>query len=144
MTILKIKVHTEGHWEKAFAKNKVLAKQFLLRSGSVVKNLAQQSLHEGNKSGKLVKRYKPKRTHRQSAPGEAPASDEGYLAGQISVEMHTDGLGVSIASGAEYSAALEFGTKDMKARPFLVPALEESIPEVRRLFHIIFKDVGSK
>ena len=43
-----------------------------------------------------------------------------------------DRLGASVESNADYSAALEFGTSKMSARPFMQPALEENRPKIRR------------
>ena len=142
--ILTVKTDGDDQWDKVFTLHKNLTKQFLLRSGSYVKNVAQQSLHEGNKTGDSVRKYRPKRIHKQSAPGEPPATDTNTLAKGISVEIHADGQGVSISSNANYSTALEFGTKNMLPRPFLMPALEASIPEIRRLFFKTFKDGANK
>ena len=39
-----------------------------------------------------------------------------------------------VESKADYSIHLEFGTQNMKARPFMFPALEENKPKIRRMF----------
>ena len=56
--------------------------------------------------------------------------------------MHADGEGVDIASNAKYSAALEFGTSRMRARPFMVPALENSRRKIGEIFKKIFNNIG--
>lgn len=88
---------------------------------------AVKSLHQGTKSGETYQKYNPRRTHTASAPGEAPASDTGRLAGSVDVRF-TPTLG-GLLSGVvftplEYGAHLEFGTQDTAARPWLFPALE--------------------
>jgi hypothetical protein len=50
----------------------------------------------------------------------------------ISIQVESQGdLQQAILAGAEYSAALEFGTPNMAARPFMMPmamALETELP----------------
>lgn len=74
--------------------------------------------------------------HRASAPGEAPASDTGRLVASLSHKIERDGLtatiGVHEVSKVKYAAALEFGTRHMAARPFVVRALRETQEEVER------------
>lgn len=65
--------------------------------------------------------------HQASAPGEAPAIDTTNLVTSIKAEMI--GLSTAVVSAsAEYSAALEFGTRDGKieARPFFRPAARQA------------------
>ena len=109
------------------------AKQLIGRAGNLVRNTAVSSINQGAKSGVVYEKYNPRRTHKASAAGQPPATDTGYLVSNIYANMDTDGLGVSIESRAEYSGFLEFGTKDMQARPFLQPALEENKPKIKRL-----------
>lgn len=65
-------------------------------------------------------------THTASAPGEAPASDTGQLASSVTVEISDDGLNAKIFSDnnrVKYGAWLEFGTRLIEPRPWLIPAL---------------------
>jgi HK97 gp10 family phage protein len=39
-----------------------------------------------------------------------------------------------VESRADYSVHLEFGTKNMRARPFLQPALEENRPKIKSMY----------
>lgn len=58
-----------------------------------------------------------------SAPGDAPAVDTGNLANSISTERVNEAewhLNVDAA----YAEVLEYGTKKMAARPFVLPAVE--------------------
>jgi len=86
------------------------------------------SLTSGAKSGRTYKRYNPKRIHKASAPGEAPASDTGYLLNNISRKIDPDGMGgeVGTSQSVKYAKMLEYGTSKMQPRPFLFPALEKN------------------
>jgi hypothetical protein len=74
-----------------------------------------------------------RKPHQASAPGEAPASDTGLLANSIQTEMRGD-LSADVVVGAEYGAALEFGSLDgrIAPRPFLAPAVEAEREEFER------------
>lgn len=63
-------------------------------------------------------------THTASAPGEAPASDTGQLANSIEIKLEAmDATIYSDSSRAKYGAWLEYGTRKIEPRPWLVPAL---------------------
>lgn len=70
---------------------------------------------------------------RASAPGEAPMSDTGRLAGSI---YFTEGYGkakgvsVQVGSNLAYAAMLEYGTRKMQERPYFTPAAKK----VRKTF----------
>jgi hypothetical protein len=84
---------------------------------------AADSITGGSKTGRIYGE------HQSSAPGEAPANDEGVLAGSMFIERTSD-LVRHVIAPAEYAAALEFGTLDgrIAPRPFLGPALEAVKP----------------
>ena len=108
-------------------------KRLVGTAANMVRNTAVESIQQGAKSGVVYEKYNPRRTHRASAAGEPPATDTGYLVSNIFTNIDTDGLGASVESRAGYSSFLEFGTKNMQARPFLFPAMEENKPKIRRL-----------
>ena len=118
--------------KKAMAQLKNLEKDLEPDFQEVVKGGAQKireeaikSIQSGAKSGIVYEKYNPRRTHRASAPGQAPASDTGNLVSKIIVSLkdkdHTE-----VQSNAHYSAYLEYGTSKMEPRPFLLPAFEKS------------------
>ena len=110
-------------------------KRNLRIAGMMVRNTAVQSILSGGKSGKVYEKYNPRRTHRASGEGQAPASDTGFLASNIVLSKINDqDMSIEVESRAEYSEFLEFGTQNMKARPFMFPALEENKPKIRRMF----------
>ena len=63
--------------------------------------------------------------HQASAPGQAPATDLGNLAGSIQTQK-TGPLEAEVVVGAEYGEVLETGSIDgtLKPRPFLTPSVE--------------------
>jgi len=105
--------------------------EILLGGGQLIRGEAIRSIQSGAKSGKTYKRYNPTRTHKASAPGEAPASDTGFLVSNIRVKDQKDV--VQVRSEASYSKFLEYGTSKMLARPFLFPAMEKSKPKIAQV-----------
>lgn len=98
---------------------------------------AVQSIQQERGIGQFVTRYGPKRQHLASAPGQSPNSDTGRLAGSVDVRFipKIGGLlsGV-VFTPLEYGAHLEFGTQEMAARPWLIPAVESQRgPWIKRL-----------
>lgn len=73
-------------------------------------------------------------THQASAPGEMPAVDTGTLVGSIAVDAQRGRLWAEVSAGAEYAAHLEYGTVNMAARPFMVPAVEAERQNFERQF----------
>ena len=93
----------------------------------------------GRKSGKQYRRRgktrqgKP-RYHRASAPGEAPATDSGFLLNGIRARMQSKTVGV-ITIAAPYALWLEEGTRFMKPRPYIRPAIDGAIERVNKGFN---------
>ena len=109
-------------------------KRVIFSSGNMVRNEAVKSIQEHRSSGVTYEKYNPRRTHTASSAGKPPNTDTGYLAGNIHVVIDPDGMGCSVESRADYSAALEFGTSDMAARPFMQPALESQRRKIIQMF----------
>lgn len=77
----------------------------------------------GPRSGRLYKRGQAGDVvHQASAPGEAPATDTGFLADSIGSRMigPTEG---EITVTARYSVVLELGGVRMAPRPYFAPAV---------------------
>ena len=91
-------------------------------TAQAIRNNAIKSIARGTKSGDVYDKTNPRRTHRASAPGEAPASDTGRLVGSIRADIA--GKEASVSANTVYAEPLEFGTRNMEPRPFMVPALE--------------------
>lgn len=102
-------------------------------AGEIVATEAVSKVKSPPKSGRVYQKYTPRRTHQASAPGEAPASDLGTLAANISpqpTKATSGGIVKTVNSAADYSASLEFGTANIDPRPFMRPALEEKRKEI--------------
>ena len=93
--------------------------------GQLIRAEAIKSIQTGAKTGIVYQKYNPRRQHRASAPGQAPASDTGNLVSKIIVKQKSKNV-TQVESGADYSKFLEYGTSKMEPRPFLFPAFEKS------------------
>lgn len=110
-------------------------KHLVQRSASLVEGTAKESILSGG-TGITYQKYNPRRQHTASAEGEPPASDTGFLVGSISTSVKKQGTAVvgQIIASAEYAPYLEFGTSDIRPRPFMQPALERNRPRIKRIF----------
>ena len=90
-------------------------------AAGLIKSDAQISITTDSASGSNGGKHQ----HVPSLPGEAPNNFTGHLANNI--EAKRTGLTeAEVSSNAEYSAALEFGTSRMAARPFMQPAADKN------------------
>lgn len=103
-------------------------KNVVFTAANYVRSEAILSIGQGAKSGRIYKRGNI--FHQASAAGQAPATDTGFLVNNIALVFDADRTGASVESRAPYSGELEFGTKNMGARPFLHPAVEKSRPKI--------------
>lgn len=101
-------------------------------SAQLVRTTAIKKIQRGPKTGKVYRKTSPKRTHRSSAPGEAPATDTGALVSSIKTDVDADGMGAVVEAAKDYALPLELGTRHMAARPFLVPSLRENEATIKR------------
>ena len=118
--------------EKRLQDNKVI--EYVTRATNMVENTAQESI-KNRGTGRTYKRGDI--THTASAAGQPPATDTGFLGQNITmnVDVKSNGTVVGqIISAAPYSKALEFGTTNMDARPYMQPALEKNKRKIERLF----------
>ena len=108
--------------------------------GQFIRGEAIKSIQAGAKSGIVYEKYNPRRSHRASAPGQAPASDTGNLVSKIIVKQKSKNI-TNVESNADYSAFLEYGTSKMEPRPFMLPAFEKS---KKPIINAVFKRVKNK
>lgn len=78
------------------------------------------------KTGRTYKSSKTGQPHVASAPGEAPAVDTGFLTNSINWQI-PDPLRAQVTIAAEYAPYLEFGTVRMARRPYVEPAINDSL-----------------
>jgi len=119
---------------RKLSNNKV--KEYVTRGTLMVQNDAKKSILAGG-AGRTYEKYEPRRTHIASAPNQPPASDTGFLASNITMDVDVKSNGTvvgQIISSAPYSKHLEFGTTNMTERPFMQPALEKNKRKIEALF----------
>lgn len=91
-----------------------------------------KAINSGPASGRTYQKYNPRRTHTASAPGQAPMSDQGRLAGSVYFDADEANLSAEVGSLLAYAAYLEYGTTQMAPRPVWQPTLEEERPLFQR------------
>ncbi len=77
----------------------------------------------GSGPSRITIPYGSRPAHQASAPGEAPASDTGYLVNNRSINIDTASIRATLSFHAAYAVFLEYGTDRMEPRPFARPAL---------------------
>lgn len=88
-----------------------------------IRNTAIRSIKNSPATGRVYK------NRTASSEGNPPRTDTGRLASSIAVKMPEKGrvLEVEIGAYVDYAAHLEYGTRNMGARPFMFPALEQNM-----------------
>lgn len=106
----------------------------VLAAADLIRRDAQISITAGSVSGK---------SHTPSKPGEPPNNDTGNLADDANIRSERTGLTeAEVSSNATYSAALEFGTSKMAARPFMQPAADKNRKKATALVQEAVKRVA--
>lgn len=136
---MKIDIDIRGmdHAIAELKKTSALAEQstydFVLDLALLTQAKAVEGITKGPASGKLYEKYKPRRSHKASAPGEYPMSDTGHLASKIQVEPPTDRKNPvgRIGTALYYGKYLELKPALMGGRPWLSRALREAARRMR-------------
>ncbi len=109
------------------------AKSAYIVGGKLVEGEAKRSIQERS-PGKMVIRTREggaTYNHLAAGPGNAPNTDTGRLVSSINTEVVSDG--VLVGTNLQYGKHLEFGTKKMDARPWLIPALTKKMDDIIKL-----------
>jgi len=109
--------------------------------GLAMLNTAKTKINKGASTGRLYRKYGPRRDHRASAPGQPPATDTGGLVNSGFHELDEPAMETQIGFAKLYAAMLEYGTRKMAKRPFLLPTVEEWR---KRIAGIISKAIKAK
>ena len=91
-----------------------IAKKALEIHADAILGIAEISVGETLPSGKIV-----------SKPGDPPNTQKGILIGSVRLQVDNPGETASVSSNKKYAVHLEFGTKNMDARPWLQPAINK-------------------
>jgi len=67
-------------------------REVIAGGAQLIRGEAIKSIQSGPKSGRIYEKYNPRRTHKASAPGQAPASDTGNLVRNIVVKQENPDL----------------------------------------------------
>jgi hypothetical protein len=100
-----------------------------------VRNKTLETL-SGPRTGRVYKVPGTNTYYTASSPGEAPASATGQLRQSIRTEIEGEGektVGM-VGTDMEKGPMLEYGTKNMAARPWLRRSFEESEGKVKEIF----------
>lgn len=116
--------------------------RIFVETAQEVRSDAIEGMQKSPATGKLY--HRGGIAGRRSSPGNPPRPDTGNMIASIVVDIARDSIEVgSTLRDPDYPAILEMGSKNMKARPWLRPALEKNKPELRsRLRDAIRKAAG--
>lgn len=89
---------------------------------------ARKLVQRGPKTGNVYRKSNPDRRHQASKGGEAPATDTGGLVNSLYFDVEL--LSGTVGSHLAYAAYLEHGTRQIEARPYLVPSVETNRTKV--------------
>lgn len=116
------------------------AQKALEAAALIVRNDAVRSIQKGPKTGRIYVRGTSKKgrrkkiMHQASAPGQAPATDTGSLASNVTFYGRPGRRPAAyVEAEMHYSRDLEYGTRKMAARPFMRPALQRNKAKVIEL-----------
>jgi HK97 gp10 family phage protein len=94
-----------------------------------IRNIIIRSMQETPKN--TAKSYlRGGKKHFPSREGHPPAIDTGELVRSITMDVKKLQVEIGADSGAPYGVHLEYGTKNMKARPWLTPAIDNQTPVI--------------
>ena len=107
----------------------------VLESVMEVRNKTLEKL-SGQRTGRTYFVPGTHRTYTASSPGQPPAVATGALRQSIAGSVETEGKQVvgRVGTNLKYGKMLEFGTMNMKPRPWLRKSFEESEAKVKELF----------
>lgn len=133
---LKNQDQLEAHFKSIESNTPVQMRKAINAAALMVKSYAQNSINRQS-AGKPYNRYQPTRTGLASKEGQAPNKDRGNLVDNI---LTSSGTGIKtkeyfalVRSQAPYSKDLEYGTENMKARPFMKPAIDANREKIKAL-----------
>lgn len=107
-------------------------RQAVNEGARVVRNLARRSIRARDKSGREYTRPRgdqKRQKYRASKAGEAPARYSGHLVDHVRMfpaKKNQKRVVAWVGSASPHAHLLEFGTRNMAARPFMQPAARKA------------------
>lgn len=95
----------------------------------------------GERHGRTYRVPGTNRTYVASAPGESPAVQTGDFRRSVAINPPAwdDGqISSEVGSKLEKAPMLEFGTRNMRARPSLAPARDDALPIIKQLMEAVW------
>ena len=110
------------------------ASKRMLEAVNVVRNKALETL-SGDRTGRTYYVPGTRRQYTASSPGEPPATASGELRQSVKVAVEGEGRKVvgKVGTDKKHGKWLEFGTRFMKARPWLRISFEKALEEVKAI-----------
>ena len=106
----------------------------MLEAANEVRNTVLTTL-SGSRSGRTYRVPGTSKTYTASSPGQPPATATSDL--RQSVKASTEGNGRSVVgkvkAEAKHALPLEFGTRNMAARPFMKPSFDKSLDAIKNI-----------
>ncbi len=102
-----------------------------------IRNTILRSMRNTKRASYYYTSGKTKVRHRPSLPYNPPAIDTGELARSIMYDTEYMQVEIGTYGGAPYGKYLETGTKRMKPRPWLQPAVEEHQDDIIKRIGIV-------
>lgn len=115
--------------------------QAAIGAGEIIRGKAIKSIQDTS-NGETQTRARSggiTRTVIASKEGDAPNTDTGTLVASIQVDVTA--TYVFVGSSLSYAKWLEFGTRNMSARPWLYPAVEKSRADIYKHFKLEINNV---
>jgi hypothetical protein len=118
-------------WNQAEVERRIRAgaKLGVLIGAQEVHARAVELIMEPPKTGRVYRRRGVE--HQASAPGEAPASDTGRLAGSGTVVYDAENIAARVNFATIYARRLEVGDDKIEPRPYARRALAEKVQEIQ-------------
>lgn len=127
---IKLKFHTK----KVVKSIEDAASKKMLEATNVVRTAVLEKL-SGSRSGRTYRVPGTRRTYTASSPGQPPAQATAQL--RQTIQTSVEGVGRTlvgkVGTPLDYGKFLEFGTRNMGARPWLRKSFLESIDKVKSI-----------
>lgn len=136
-TIVELKESIRGITSDQFKALSISQKLFALK----IHELAVKSISNISQ-GRNYPRGKDKK-HTASKPGDPPNVDTGDLIQSVQVDP-VDEITFLVGSNLEYAPHLEFGTREMAARPWLLPAVRAAQKSIGRRAYVKNANIAIK